>query len=99
MTDIEQAMFQQMQHKLKELIGEEKYKDWFRDVFFNEILGNGPIFVTQNELDAVYGFMETNSYWKKTECGGYECRACGDIFDEDTNYCPNCGRRMNEEEE
>lgn len=94
MGDIEQAMVQQMQHKLKELMGEEKFENWFRDVFFNEIMGNGVILVTQNECDALCRFLKANSCWKRTECGGYECWACGDIFDEDTNYCPNCGRRM-----
>ena len=98
MTDIEQAMFQQMQHKLKELMGEEKFDDWFRDVFFG-IMGNGVILVTQNESDVLYRYLKISSYWKRTERGGYECWACGGIFDEDTNYCPNCGRRMNGEEE
>ena len=47
-----------------------------------------------NILDEFYRYMKFNSYWKRIECGGYECWACGYIFDEDTNYCPNCGRRM-----
>lgn len=52
-----------------------------------------------NALKALPSAEQTSAWIKRTfapDCIGYTCRRCNHTYDAVTNYCPNCGARMEE---
>lgn len=65
---------------------------WYGDVL--AAINDAP---TIDAVPVVHGQWEWvgEDRWNDT----YECSECGRLHTDDSNYCPNCGARMNKEEQ
>lgn len=58
---------------------------------FLELVDNAP---TVDAVEVVHGRWEPYAIQPNGFVGSYRCAACGNASINDSNYCPNCGAKM-----
>ena len=81
---------------LKDLKLLTKYEDAFRQSVILGVVHTIECQPTANVVEVVHGrwewYDQTVSWWYINR--GYMCSVCGFKTEDETNYCPDCGARM-----